>query len=304
MKNYAILFAGQGSQYIGMGKDFYQKYDYVREMYSIASDILRYPLTEVCFNESDLINQTLYTQPAVLVTTCIIYEVINREVGIKPKVVSGFSLGEYSALYSSGVFSFKDVVYLVKKRAEFMNEAATNNPGAMVAVMGASRDELEELCLNIKDVAIANYNSPNQIVVGGVASKVDELINKLKELGKRCVKLNVSGGFHTKLMSDAANKMEKLLKDFNWFNPLFDVITNYNAKALISENLIETLKLQIESPVYFEDSIRLMIDDYQVDEFIEIGPGKVLSGFLKRIDSSKRVFSIDKLEDLINFKNI
>jgi [acyl-carrier-protein] S-malonyltransferase len=296
--SYAVLFAGQGSQYIGMGKDFYDKYDYVKDLYKSASLVLGYDLEDLCFKENELINQTKYTQPAVLVTSIAIFEVLKREYNLTIDATAGFSLGEYSALHASGVFDYQTIIHLIKYRALYMHEAALQTKGGMAAIIGMKREDLEKLCEEDSHVSIANYNCPNQLVVGGVYDHVVTLCEKAKQNGaKRAIMLNVSGGFHTSLMSEAASKMVDLIMHTKYHNPKFSIYMNCNALKLELPNLPQLMKKQIESPVYFEDTIRHMIES-GVDTFIEVGPGSVLSGFVKKIDISKKSITIDKLSDL------
>lgn len=295
----ALVFSGQGSQYIGMGKDLFDRYQEVRKMYQEASEILGYDLTNLCFTDNDLLNQTIYTQPAVLVTACAIYEVIKKEYPSEVSVMSGFSLGEYSALYAAGVYDFKTIVSIVKKRAEAMNLAAEMTKGSMAAIIGMERDTLKKICEEIGDVYIANYNSPVQIVVGGQVDQVTKLCNYVKTVyNKRGILLNVSGAFHTPLMHSAALKMQEHLKDTNYQQPIVDVIMNYNAQPLDINCLVDLLTKQIESSVLFEDSVKLMIEQYHIDTFIEIGPGRVLSGLIKKINPTKKIISIDNWNDI------
>lgn len=300
-KKIGLLFAGQGSQYINMGLDFYQNYSFVRELFYEANQILGYSLEEIIFKENNNINQTQYTQPAVLVTSCIIYEVLKREVDIDIAMIAGFSLGEYSALYASGVFNFKEIVSLIKYRSQFMAEEADKNPGKMAAIIGLKKEELDILCQEIPGVYIANYNTSEQLVVGGKADQIQLLMEAaLQKKAKRAIMLNVSGGFHTPLMNEASKKMNEILLKYTPKKPLYDLITNWNAKVLLDVNeLKDLMSKQISSPVLFEDTINLMISE-GVEEFIEIGPGKVLSGFVRRIDSSKKVLSVEKIDDLKN----
>ncbi|QVK18860.1 ACP S-malonyltransferase [Mycoplasmatota bacterium] len=307
MKTLAILFSGQGSQYIGMGQDFYEKYDEVKDLYKKANQVLGYDLTKICFEENKLINQTQYTQPSVLVTSLGIYTAILKEMKINPKVLAGFSLGEYSALYASGIFDFEKIVYLVKQRANYMEKCATAYPGKMAAIIGMKQDVLTNICEEVAKthgiVQIANYNCPNQLVIGGKKEAVEMVCAQAKEKGaRRAVVLNVSGGFHTSLMSDAANEMYEEVIKTPYNKPAIDIIMNATADYLPFNQLPQLMKRQIESSVYFEDTIKKMIAD-GIDTFIEIGPGNVLSGFVRKIDRTKTVISIDKLSDLERVKS-
>jgi len=262
-KKFVCLFAGQGSQYIGMGKDFYDNYDYVRTLYDEASSILGYDIAKICFEENENLNQTIYTQPAVVLTTIAIYEVARREYGINPTVVAGFSLGEYAALYAAGIFSFKDILYLINNRAHLMDREAIENPGSMAAIIGMDRDVLNDICNEVGNVVIANYNSSNQLVISGLKEAVNNACEIAKTKGaKRAIPLNVSGAFHSFLMHNAAIEMGMVINKVSHNQPNVDIVMNVTARPLIIDNLFELMMKQIESPVYWEDSIKYIIENY------------------------------------------
>lgn len=303
MKRIGFLFSGQGSQAFGMGKDIYDEFDYVKAMFKEANSILGYELEDIIFKENDLLNQTKYTQAAVLVVTCCLYEVVKREIDLEPIVLAGFSLGEYSALYANGIFNFRDIVEIVKQRANFMDEASKINKGSMAAIIGLEKEVLEAVCSNVGGVWIANYNTPNQLVISGLDKNVQDVVSIISgEYKKRAIPLNVSGGFHSPLMSDVAYNLEKVLINYSPNVPKKPIIMNFNAEVLDISNLKEAIKKQVYSPVYFSDTISKMITDFNVDLFVEIGPGKVLSGFVRKIDRNKEVVNFEGLQDIINYK--
>lgn len=298
MEKTALLFAGQGAQYIGMGRDIYEKYPFIRELYDKASVILGYDLAKICFTENNLLNQTRYTQPAIMVTSYCLYRVLTHEAAVKPRVMAGFSLGEYTALCAADVFDFDTAVKLINYRAIAMDIAAAKSKGAMAAIIGYPRYNLESLCKRIGNVIIANYNYPGQLVVSGHYDSVESLCDAAKQDGaRRTVMLNVSGAFHSPLMAEAADRMEDYLGNFEFHNPSVAIIMNGDNEPLKTEKTSELMVRQITSPIYFEDIIRKMIKDYDINQFIEIGPGNVLSGFVKKINNEKLTVSINKIVD-------
>lgn len=302
-KKVALLFAGQGAQYPNMGKDLYDNFEYVRDMFLIANKIIGYRLEDIVFCENDLLNQTKYTQMAILVTSCCLYEVIKREFHLNVEVVSGFSLGEYSALYASGIYSFEEILKIVMIRANIMEEASLNNRGKMAAIIGMDETELNKICLNIGNCWIANYNSPNQLVISGLEESINKVVELIRDkYKKRAVVLNVSGAFHSPLMEEAANLYKNKINSYKGKLPIIPIIMNYNAEALKYSNLHNAMKLQIHYPVQFIKTIERIITDYNIDEFIEIGPGRVLSGLVKKISLEKPIFSLDNLEDIKKYK--
>lgn len=303
-----FVFSGQGAQYLGMGKEFYENSDTFKNRIDQASDILGVDLAHIMFEEEEKLNLTEYTQPIILAMSVAISEMVKSKLAIKPSVCAGLSLGEYTALVESRSLSFEKAVALVNKRGKLMQEAVPAGVGAMTAVMGAERDVVEKACLEaskVSGVYPANYNMPGQIVIGGFKEGVEEATKLLKEAGvKRLIPLKVSGPFHTPLLEEASIKLNLLLKEVSFEEMSIPVITNVTGKEISSQaDIIDTLTKQVMSPVYFEDCIKTMIDS-GVELIIEIGPGKTLSSFIKKIDKSittKHVEDTKTMENLIAF---
>ena len=305
MTKTAFLFAGQGAQKLGMASDLYEKYPIVRETFDQASSILDYNLRDLIDKEEDKLNQTRYTQPAILTTSVAIYRLL-QEKGFKADMVAGLSLGEYSALVASGALNFEDAVALVAKRGEFMETAAPAGTGKMVAVMNTEASLIEEICqkASIKGVVTpANYNTPAQIVIGGETEAVNYAVELLKEAGaKRLIPLNVSGPFHTALLESASQKLAAELEKVSFNDFTLPLVGNTEAQIMKSEDVKALLARQVMEPVRFYDSIAT-IQEFGVDEVIEIGPGKVLSGFLKKIDKTLPTQNVEdqaSLDALLN----
>lgn len=284
----AFLFSGQGAQYIGMGKELFAQEEIVRKTFQEASDCLGYDMAKLCFEENTCLNETTYTQPAILTVSVAFWRVLEN-MGLQPDILAGLSLGEYSALVASGAIDFQTAVGLVQKRGRFMSEAAPKGTGKMVAVMNAPAELIEEVCLVASErgiVSPANYNTPQQIVIGGEVVAVDFAMERLKEAGiKRMVVLNVSGPFHTALLAPASQKLAQELEKIT-ISPLkIPVISNTTAKEMTQKEVKTLLERQVQSPVRFYESIQRM-KTLGVGRAVEIGPGKVLSGFLKKIDAS------------------
>ncbi|MDT2832693.1 ACP S-malonyltransferase [Vagococcus carniphilus] len=303
-----FVFSGQGAQYLGMGKEFYENSDTFKNRIDQASDILGVDLAHIMFEEEEKLNLTEYTQPIILAMSVAISEMVKSKLAIKPSVCAGLSLGEYTALVESGSLSFEKAVALVNKRGKLMQETVPTGVGAMTAVMGAEREVVEKACLEaskVSGVYPANYNMPGQIVIGGFKEGVEEATKLLKEAGvKRLIPLKVSGPFHTPLLEEASIKLHLLLKEVSFGEMSIPVITNVTGKEISSQaDIIDTLTKQVMSPVYFEDCIKTMIDS-GVELIIEIGPGKTLSSFIKKIDKSmttKHVEDTKTMEKLIAF---
>jgi len=302
MSKIALMFPGQGSQKVGMGKDFYDKYPKAK----IILDSLEKDLKKIIFEgPTNVLSLTKYTQPAIFAVSIAAFEVFKdllRDSNID-FIAVGHSLGEYSALYSAGFFGFKDGLSMVTARGEFVQKASENNPGIMAAVFGIEKSIIEDVCRQVSDTGVcevANFNSPEQVVITGTISAVNKAIELLRVYGaKKIVILNVSGPFHSSLMSVASDLMALEFGKHNFNFPSFGVYTNYDAMLTSDPFTVkEKLVKQIKSSVKWSDSIQNIIAA-GYDKFVEIGPGKVLSGFLKKIDNSKKVFNV---EDSISLK--
>lgn len=297
----AFVFSGQGAQYSGMGKELYDNYSCVKEVFDKADEALGLKISEICFSEDDRLNETEYTQPAILTMSVAISKLI-EEKGLKPDFVAGLSLGEYSALVSSGALDFVEVVKLVKKRGRFMTEAVPRGEGAMSAVLNLDAQLIDEACKeagSVGRVMIANYNCPGQIAIAGdvaAVAKAEELV--LEKGAKRVVRLNVSGPFHTTLLKPASDKLNIELKEITINDMSVPVITNVTGDLIADKNdIVDILTKQVMSSVKWEQSIQRMIE-LGVDTFIELGPGKTLSSFIKKISKNVNVYNIEDIKTL------
>ena len=298
MSKVVFMFPGQGAQYIGMGKDFYDACEESKAVYELASKVTGLDIAKLCFEENEEINITEYTQIAMLTTEAAIYAAL-KKAGKEPAACAGLSLGEYGALIASGVMSMEDAFRVIRARGIFMQEAVPTG-GAMAAVLGLDAKAIEEVCSNTEGiVSIANYNCPGQIVITGKTAAVEKAAESLKAAGaKRAVLLNVSGPFHSKMLESAGEELAKEMEKRN-FEPLaIPYVTNVTAKYVT--DIKETKALlakQTSSPVRWEESVRTMIED-GVDTFVEIGPGKTLAGFMRRIDKGVKVYNIETWEGM------
>lgn len=290
-----FIFAGQGSQYVGMGQSFYEAYDVAKDVFNQADIDIN--VKKICFEgPEDLLNNTAYAQPCILTTSLAIAKVI-ESYGIHPDYVAGLSLGEYSALTYAGAFEISDAISIVRKRGQFMSEALPEGTTSMAAVLAMEVQKIQEVIENIPNVTIANYNCPGQIVITGIKEDVEYASQKLKEAGaKRVIPLNVSGAFHSPLLEDASQLLNKELKKYQIQELKIPVVYNISGKEEDGD-LVDILTRQIKSSVYFYQSLEYMIKK-GVDAFVEIGPGKALSAFVKKTNRKIPVYNVDSIEGL------
>lgn len=299
----AFVFPGQGSQNVGMGKNLYENFEEIKTLYKQASDVLDYDVAELSFNGPvDKLNKTYRTQPCLLVASMASYTALKMH-DIKPSVVAGHSLGEYSALVAASVFSFGYAVRFTEKRGKLMQEAVPEGKGLMAAILGLDKDKLNDICRSVKSgyVAPANYNCPGQIVISGEKAAVEEAMTLAKEAGaKRAIALEVSAPSHCRLMENASNKLAEslFLENIEMKTPEIPIVSNADAIFLTTVDGIKaSLVKQLNSPVLWEDSIKTIAAS-GINVFIEAGPGKVLSGLIKRIVPEAITFNVEDKDSL------
>lgn len=305
MSKIAFMFPGQGSQYIGMAKDFYAQFEESKKVFEQATQLLGFSMEELCFEENENLHITEYTQAAMLTASTAILRQV-ESMGIQPDYTVGLSLGEYNALVASKVLTFEEAVQVVRQRGILMQNAVPVGLGAMAAVLGAKKEVIEQVCEQTEGiVSIANYNCPGQIVISGEAEAVQKASEALKEQGvKRVVPLKVSGPFHSKMLEGAGKALLEVLDTVKIQKPVIPYVANVNAEVIEdAEPIKELLSEQVASSVRFEQSIERLLEE-GVTTFIEMGPGKTLSGFVKKINRSVNVINIEKVEDLEKLKEI
>lgn len=298
MSKIAFIYPGQGAQVCGMGQDFYEQTETGKQVFDLATEILGFSVPELCFTKNDRLDITEYTQ-AAMVTTSIAMTNVLEEKGVKPDVAAGLSLGEYCALYAAGAMTEKDAIATVRQRGILMQEAVPVGQGAMAAILAMDASAIEEVISGIDGVQIANYNCPGQIVISGKKEAVETACEKLKEAGaKRAIMLNVSGPFHSRMLTGAGEKLGEVLEQVEIHPLSIPYVANVTAEYVTDAADVKPLLMkQVSSSVRWEQSVRAMLAD-GVDTFIEIGPGKTLAGFMKKIDRTVKVLNIEKLEDV------
>jgi len=297
----ALLFPGQASQYVGMGKELYESFSSARDIFKRADEALGFDISKLCFEgPEEKLKQTEFTQPSILLVSIAVWAVA-AEHGVKPSMAAGHSLGEYSALAAAGAIQFEDAIKLVKTRGRFMQEAVPEGVGAMAAILGMEKEKIEEALSTISDglVSVANYNSSKQIVISGKKESVEKAVETLKNAGlRKAVMLPVSAPFHCAMMKPAEERLSPLLDSTQFADPAFPVFANVDTSEVrTGAEARGKLKLQVSRPVMWEQSI-LKMQDAGVQVFIEVGPGRVLSGLVRQILPDAKIFNIEDKKSL------
>ncbi|MFO7914873.1 MAG: ACP S-malonyltransferase [Candidatus Krumholzibacteriales bacterium] len=292
----AMIFPGQGSQFVGMGKDLYAEFPVAREVYDMADEALGFKMTELCFDgEKEILTETRNAQPAILIHSVAVMEVLREEIGLEPSVTAGHSLGEYTALVAAGVFDPMDALKVVRRRGELMFRAGQKHPGTMAAILGMDRQQVSRICAGVSTpgnvVVLANINCPGQIVISGHVDAVNSAMEEAAEQGARkVVPLTVSGAFHSPLVAEAEGELVEYINSFEINDASVEVISNAGANPVRTrEEIVDSLSRQLTNPVLWEDSMRVMLDKVDEEPVLELGPGRVLTGLMKRIDRSRPV---------------
>ena len=301
----AFIFPGQGAQVTGMGRDFYEQTDTGRKVFDKASQLLGFSMPELCFEPNERLNLTEYTQAAMVTVSIAMMKVLMEETKIRPDVAAGLSLGEYCALFATGAMSEEDAITAVRKRGILMQQAVPAGIGSMAAILGMEAAGIEAVLADLKEVQIANYNCPGQIVISGKKEAVELAGENLKGAGaKRVIPLNVSGPFHSCMLSEAGKELGKALEGVELHPLKIPYVANVTADYVTDRNEIKgLLEKQVSHSVRWQQSVETMLS-HGVDTFIEIGPGKTLSGFMKKISRNVKTVNIEKLEDLEKVKEI
>jgi [acyl-carrier-protein] S-malonyltransferase len=300
----AMIFPGQGSQFIGMGSDLAKAYPRIRELFLEADDTLGFSISELCFEgDPEKLTQTRNAQPAILLHSIAVTELLVEAGGVEPVTVAGHSLGEYSALVAAGVLGSMDALRIVRKRGELMFEAGIKQPGTMAALIGLDRADVDSICEEVSSadstVVVANVNSPGQIVVSGHVDAVERAMALARDRGaKKAVRLNVSGAFHSPLVQSAQQELVAFIEEFTLSDASVDLICNADAKVVRTrDEIVDALSRQLTSPVLWSDSMKHLFGAW--DELtLEVGPGKVLKGLARRIDPSRQVETVGTAVEL------